>query len=109
MVFRWRLPAGIDVQLISSKPKLVQMRRSGPRGVPQSTRTVTAEAGLVDTRQMLLLASASRKGTLMRDHDDVDPAASHPTRRSLLQAGLLTLGATQLPDIFVARAYAQGP
>ena len=28
----------------------------------------------------------------MRDHDDVDPAASHPTRRSLLQAGLVALG-----------------
>ena len=36
----------------------------------------------------------------MRDHDDVDPAASHPTRRSVLQAGLLALGATQLPDVF---------
>ena len=45
----------------------------------------------------------------MRDHDDVDPAASHPTRRRVLQAGLLALGATQLPDVLVARAFAQGP
>src|ERR1043165_7053199 len=98
MVRRWRLPAGVEVQLISSKPRLVQMRRSGPCGAPQSTFMVTAGGRLVDTRQMLLLASGPRKGTFM--------ATSHPTRRRVLQAGLVALGATQLPDLLVSRAFA---
>src|SRR2546430_4213877 len=61
MVRRCRLPAGLDVQLISSKPRLVQMRRTGPRGAPQSTRTVAvAMRALIDTAQILLLASSER-------------------------------------------------
>src|SRR5215468_1515902 len=99
MVFRCRLPAGRDVQLISSKPKLVQMRRNGPRGAPQSTRTVAVgtadDAGaLVDTRQILLLAchrsqgsfllTPERKGNHMSDHDAVEPSPEtpnpHPSR-----------------------------
>src|SRR5262245_34003706 len=40
MVRRCRFPVGLDVQLISSKPRLVQMRRTGPCREPPSTRTV---------------------------------------------------------------------
>src|SRR5215510_7559157 len=119
MVFRCRLPAGRDVQLISSNPKLVQMRRSGPREDPQSTRT---DAGaLVDTRQILLLAChrsqgsfflhAERKGNHMSDHDAVEPSPEtpnpHPSRRSVLRAGLFALSAAQLPDLFLSQVFAQ--
>jgi peptide/nickel transport system substrate-binding protein len=48
----------------------------------------------------------------MSDHDAVEPAPEasnpHPSRRSVLRAGLLALSATQLPDVLVSRAFAQG-
>ena len=48
----------------------------------------------------------------MSDHDGVEPtpesSSSHPTRRSVLQAGLLALAATHMPDGLVSRALAQG-
>src|SRR2546428_7908148 len=126
MVRRCRLPAGLDVQLISSKPRLVQMRRTGPRGVPQSTRTVAAAMrGLIDTCESVLLAcgpsqgpharecsGSDRKDTSMSDHDGVEPvpeASSLPlSRRGVLRAGLIALTAAQLPDGLVSRALAQG-
>ena len=48
----------------------------------------------------------------MSDHDAVEPTPEtpnpHPSRRSVLQAGLFALSAAQLPDLFVSRALAQG-
>ncbi len=48
----------------------------------------------------------------MSDHDAVEPAPEasnpHPSRRSVLRAGLLALSAAQLPDGLVSRALAQG-
>ncbi len=48
----------------------------------------------------------------MSDHDAVEPTPetpnSHPSRRSVLRAGLFALSAAQLPDLFVSRALAQG-
>ena len=45
----------------------------------------------------------------MSDHDAVEPASNpHPSRRKVLQAGLFALSATQLPDLLVSRALAQG-
>ena len=48
----------------------------------------------------------------MSHHDEVEPAPdapiSHPSRRSLLRAGLFALSAAQLPDVLLARALAQG-
>src|SRR5437762_1317848 len=100
MVRRCRLPAGLDVQLISSKPRLVQMWRTGPRGAPQSTRTVAAAMrALVDTAQILLLAcglsqvpharvpphcSRGERTHPMSDHDGVEPvpeASNHHVSR----------------------------
>src|SRR6185436_5890669 len=53
-----------------------------------------------------------RKGKHMSDHDAVEPSPEtpnlHPSRRSVLRAGLLALSAAQLPDLFVAQARAQG-
>ena len=37
-----------------------------------------------------------------------ESSSSHPTRRSVLQAGLLALAATHMPDGLVSRALAQG-
>src|SRR3989475_2028535 len=126
MVRRCRLPAGLDVQLISSKPRLVQMWRTGPRGAPQSTRTVAvAMRALIDTWESVLLAcglsqdpharecsGSDRKDTSMSDHDGVEPIpeASNPhlSRRGVLRAGLVALTAAQLPDGLVSRALAQG-
>ena len=71
MVRRCRLPVGIDVQLISSKPKLVQMRRIGP----WRRAAVHAHGGLgdgrhesavVDTRQILLLACGRSQRCFVR-------------------------------------------
>ena len=48
----------------------------------------------------------------MSDHDAVEPvpeaSSSHPSRRSVLRAGLFALSAAQLPDIVGSRAFAQG-
>ena len=48
----------------------------------------------------------------MSDHDAVEPTSNdpslHPSRRAVLRAGLLALSAAQLPDILLARAFAQG-
>jgi peptide/nickel transport system substrate-binding protein len=48
----------------------------------------------------------------MSDHDEVEPgpeaSTSHPSRRSVLRAGLFALSAAQLPDLVVSRALAQG-
>jgi len=48
----------------------------------------------------------------MSDHDGVEPtpesSSPHPTRRSVLQAGLLALAATHMPDSLVSRSLAQG-
>src|SRR2546425_360815 len=126
MVRRCRLPAGLDVQLISSKPRLVQMWRTGPRGAPQSTRTVAvAMRALIDTWESVLLAcglsqdppgrecsGSDRKDTPMSDHDGVEPvpetSSHHVSRRGVLRAGLVALTAAQLPDGLVSRALAQG-
>ena len=47
----------------------------------------------------------------MSDHDAVEPTPEtpnpHPSRRSVLRAGLLALSAAQLPDLFASRAFAQ--
>ena len=47
----------------------------------------------------------------MSDHDAVEPTPEtpnpHPSRRSVLRAGLLALSAAQLPDLFASQAFAQ--
>src|SRR5947207_1845421 len=103
------------------------MWRTGPRGAPQSTRTVAAAMrALVDTAQILLLAcglsqvpharvpphcSSGERTHPMSDHDGVEPVPEasnhHVSRRGVLRAGLVALTAAQLPDVLVSRASAQ--